>query len=89
MDISLIPARPGQICKIVSDIPDKESDQVYIVAEDPAGFVGDEEIEVVELKELQRNIKNPGAAVRERVSKNQLVVISENLESYISTWNEQ
>jgi len=88
MDISLIPARPGQICKVVSDIPDKESDHVYIVAEDPAGFDVDEEIEVVELKELQRNIKNPGAAARELVTKNLLVVISENLESYISTWNE-
>ena len=30
-----MPTRSGQICKIVSDIPDMESDHIYIVVEDP------------------------------------------------------
>ena len=88
MDISITPTRPGQICKIVSNIPDMESDQVYIVAEDPAGFADDDEILVVNLRELQRNAKNPDVATRESVRKDELVVISEDLENYIKSWND-
>jgi|GEM_PF-1572139 len=88
MNPSMKPSRPGQICKIVSDIPDMESDQIYIVAEDPADFDADDEILVVNLKELQRNVKNPGAAARESVRKDELVVISDDLESYVRSWNE-
>ncbi|HEY4325117.1 MAG TPA: hypothetical protein VGN20_14065 [Mucilaginibacter sp.] len=89
MDFSINPARPGQICKIVSDIPDMESEQVYIVAEDPAGSASHETIEVVELKELQRNIKDPAAARRQLIPKDQLVVISEDLETYVRSWNDR
>jgi hypothetical protein len=59
MDTSLFPTRPGQICKIISDVPDMESDLVYIVAENPMDFNDDDEILVVDLKELQRNVKKP------------------------------
>jgi hypothetical protein len=89
MDFSIIPSRPGQICKIVSDIPDMESDQIYIIAEDPADFADDDEILVVNLKELQRNVKDPNAAERESVRKDELVVISEDLENYIKSWNDR
>ena len=88
MDFSITPSRPGQICKIISDIPDMESDQIYIIAEDPAGFGDDDEILVVNLKELQRNVKNPDAATRESVRKDELIVISEDLENYIRSWND-
>ncbi|MFS2187257.1 hypothetical protein ACCC92_11335 [Mucilaginibacter sp. Mucisp84] len=89
MDLSIIPSRPGQICKIVSDIPDLESDRVYIVAEDPVDHADDDEILVVDLKELQRNIKDPDAAARESIRKDELVVISEDLENYIRSWNDR
>jgi hypothetical protein len=87
MDISIIPSRPGQICKIVSDIPDMEEEEVFIISEDPADFDNDDEILVVGLKELQRNIKNPDNAERIGIRKDQLVVISDDLETYVQSWN--
>ncbi|WP_299357215.1 hypothetical protein [Mucilaginibacter sp.] len=64
-----------------------EEDEVFIVSEDPIDFDNDDEILVVGLKELQRNIKNPDKAERLRVRKDQLVVIGDDLESYIRSWN--
>jgi len=87
MELSLIPTHPGQICKIKSNIPDMEDEDVFIVSEDPANFDNDDEILVVGLKELQLNIKNPDNAERLSVRKDQLVVISNNLETYIQSWN--
>ena len=87
MDASLIPTRPGQICKIISVVPDMESDRVYIVAEDPADFSNNDELLIVDLKELQRNVSNPDQAKRISIRKDQLVVVGENLESYIKSLN--
>jgi hypothetical protein len=87
MDLSLMPSKPGQICKIVSDIPDMEEEEIFIVSEDPADFDNDDEILVVGLKDLQRNLKNPDSAERIGVRKNQLVVIGDDLETYIQSWN--
>ena len=87
MDNSLFPTRPGQICKIISAVPDMESDRVYIVAEDPTDFSNDDELLVVDLKELQRNIRTPDQAERISVRKDKLVVVGEDLESYIESWN--
>jgi hypothetical protein len=81
MDLTLIPTKPGQIVKITSDILDLETEQVYID--------DDEELVVVDLKELQRNIRNPEKAERIPVRKDQLVVVSENLNSYIQSWNDK
>lgn len=89
MDISLIPSKPGQICKIASDIPDMEEEEVFIVSEDPADFDDDDEILVVGLKELQRNLKNPDNADRIGIRKNQLVVIGDDLETYVQSWNKR
>ena len=89
MDISLIPGKAGQICKIVSDIPDMEEHEVYIVAENPVDFGDEDEIMVVALKELQRNIKNPELAERIPVRKDELVVVGEDLESYVRSWNNE
>jgi hypothetical protein len=44
MDNLLMPERPGQICKIISDIPDNEQEEVYIVIENPVEFDADDEI---------------------------------------------
>lgn len=87
MDISLIPVKPGQICKVVSPIPDMEEYEVYIVAEDPADFGNEDEIQVVALGELQRNQRNPDRAERIAVRKDNLVVVGEDLESYVLSWN--
>ena len=89
MDTSLFPTRPGQICKIISVVPDMESDGVYIVADDPADFNDDDELLVVDLKELQRNVRNPDHAERISVRKDELVVVGEDLESYIKSWNDK
>jgi hypothetical protein len=64
MDVSLIPDKPGQICKVISRIPDMEEYEVYIVSEDPADFDNGDDILVFALGELQRNIMNPYKAER-------------------------
>lgn len=87
MDITLFPSKAGQICKIVSDVPDREEEEVYIVSEDPSDFDGDDEVLVVGLKELQRNVKNPDNAERIGVRKDKLVVIGDDLETYVQSWN--
>lgn len=88
MDNLLMPVRPGQICKVISDVPDKESEEVFIVTEDPAGFDAEDDILVVNLKELQRNIKRPEDAERIAIPKNELVVVGEDLTSYVQSWND-
>lgn len=88
MNTSLFPSKPGQICKIISSIPDIEPEEAFIVSEDPALFDSDDEILVVSLTELQRNIHQPENAERLSVRKDQLVVISEDLTAYIHSWND-
>ncbi|SHL95809.1 hypothetical protein [Mucilaginibacter sp. OK098] len=82
-----IPSRPGQICKIINPLDDKELNNVYIIAEDPQHFDDDDTIYVVALKELQRNIKHPESAAQIPVTKNKLMVVADNLEDYIESWN--
>jgi hypothetical protein len=89
MDVSLIPDKPGQICKVISGIPDMEEYEVYIVAEDPADFDNEDDILVVALGELQRNVKNPDNAERISIRKDQLVVVGDDLENYVRSWNDQ
>jgi len=87
MDINLMPNKPGQICKIISPIPDIEPEEAFIVSEDPAPFENQDEILVVSLTELQRNIRQPENAKRLSVRKDQLVVVSEDLTAYVHSWN--
>jgi hypothetical protein len=89
MDVSLIPDKPGQICKVISGIPDMEEYEVYIVSEDPEDFDNGDDILVVALGELQRNIKNPDNAERISERKDQLVVVGDDLESYVRSWNDR
>jgi len=89
MDTTLMPARQGQICKIVSEVADFEPGEVYIVTEDPADFDPDENITIVGLKDLQRNVKNPELAERLAVQKKNLVVVGEDLTAYVQSWNQR
>ena len=82
-----IPRQPGQICKISNPLNEEESKDVYIIAEDPQPFDDDDTIYVVALKELQRNVRNPDSAPQIPVTKNELIVVAENLEDYIKSWN--
>jgi hypothetical protein len=84
-----MPSIPGQICKIVSAIPDMEEEEVYIVTEDPAEFDEEDNILVVSLKSLQRNIKQPELAEKISVKKNELVVVANDLNSYVNSWNQK
>jgi hypothetical protein len=87
MNSTLMPSKPGQICKIVSAVADMEPVDVYIVTEDPSEFDDEDNILVVNLKDLQRNIKNPDNAERIPVRKIELVVVGDDLNTYIQSWN--
>ncbi|WP_128536110.1 hypothetical protein [Mucilaginibacter gilvus] len=87
MNSTLMPTKQGQICKITSDIADMELEDVFIVTENAAEFDNDDDILVVNLKELQRNQKNPDVAERISVRKEELVVVAEDLTAYIQSWN--
>lgn len=88
MELDLtIPQKEGQICKIINPLEDESPDDVYIVAEDPQPYGLDDNIYVVNLKELQRSISNPQFAPQVAIPKNELVVIANDIDSYIRTWN--
>lgn len=89
MNSTLTPTKPGQIVKIISDIADMESADVFIVSEDPSTISNDDNVALVSLKELQRNISQPEKAKRTSVVKNQLVVINDDLADYIKSWNDK
>jgi len=89
MDLTLMPTKPGQIVKIISDVPDLEPSDVYIVSEDPSVIAEDDDVIVVSLKELQRNVRNPENAERIPVRKHQLVVVSEDLTTHVRSWNDK
>jgi hypothetical protein len=80
------PEFEGQICTIISPLDDENPEDVYVVAEDPAPFDGDDDIYVVNLNDLQRNINNPVTCQQIAVAKNELNVIADNLQDYICSW---
>jgi len=82
-----MPEKAGQICRLINPSEDENLDDVYIVAEDPASFDATDNIYVVNLKELQRNIQNPANSQRIPIEKQELKVIADNLEAYIQGWN--
>jgi hypothetical protein len=83
----IIPFRAGQICKLLNPIADENPLDVYIVSEDPELLEADETIYITNLRDLQRNITNPLAAPQIAVTKNELTVVADSLETYISSWN--
>lgn len=86
-DINNIPNKTGQICKIVNTLADENPDDVYIVTEDPTPFDLEDSIYVANIKDLQRNLSNPQFTPQVAVTKGDLTVISNNIESYIASWN--
>lgn len=80
-----LPTQAGEICQILHPMEDENPDDVYIVAEDPAPFYPEDNIYVVNLRDLQRNITNPGAAPQIQITKSELNVIYPNLEEYIKS----
>lgn len=83
-----LPIQAGQICRLTNPVGDENPEDVYIVAEDPAPFNHEDEIYIVSLRDLQRNISNPSAVTRIQVVKSDLDVVSENLEEYVKSWNQ-
>lgn len=81
------PQFEGQICTIINPLDDENPEDVYVIAEDPAPFDSDDDIYVLNLNDLQRNINNPVTCQQIPVAKNELNVIADNLQDYISSWN--
>ncbi|MGY3212474.1 hypothetical protein [Mucilaginibacter sp. HD30] len=82
-----LPTQAGEICQILHPIDDENPGDVYIIAEDPAPFDSEDEIYLVNLRDLQRNINSPAAAPQIQVVKSGVNVIAANLEEYINSWN--
>lgn len=82
-----IPTQPGQICQILTPMADENTSEVFIVAEDPTPFELDDNIYIVNLRDLQRNIHRPLDVSQIPVQKSNLNVIAENLEEYVMKWN--
>jgi hypothetical protein len=82
-----IPSQAGQICRLVNPREDENPDDVFIVTEDPQPFEAEDEIDVVKLKDLQRNLHKPEFAPRLSFPKNELMVIAADLAGYIQSWN--
>ena len=82
-----MPTLPGQICQILTPMEDENLSDVYIVAEDPSPFDLDDDIYIVNLRELQKNLDNPSGASQIAIPKSDLNVIAENLDEYIRSWN--
>ncbi|MGF7081949.1 hypothetical protein [Mucilaginibacter sp. UYCu711] len=87
METQVIPTRAGQVCKTIIRLDDERTDDVYIVTEDPTVINDADAIEIVKLKDLQRNIKDASKAEKRKVSKSNLTVVGEDLQQYIASWN--
>lgn len=85
---TVFPSSEGQICRILNVLADENPEDVFIVTEDPTPFEDDENIYIVNLKDLQRNVRNPSIIPQISIAKNELIVIAKNLEEYIKSWNE-
>jgi hypothetical protein len=85
--IMQLPSQAGEICQILHPMDDENPDDVYIIAEDPAPFDLEDELYIVNLRDLQRNVNNPSFAPQIQVVKSDLNVIAANLEEYIKSWN--
>ncbi|MBS1519866.1 MAG: hypothetical protein JST50_02625 [Bacteroidetes bacterium] len=83
MENQIIPTKAGQICTKENDT----TGDVYIITEDPLLIDDNEEITVVRLGDLQRNVNDPSKAPRKKVVKRILSVVGEDLEDYIDSFN--
>lgn len=74
---------PGQIVTTVIALQGERPDEVYIVTDDFSAT----DVTIVALSQLQRNVRNPELAKRERVSISNLKVIGNDIEQYIASLN--
>jgi hypothetical protein len=82
-----MPTKEGQICRILTPEADEHHEDIYVLTEDPAPFDADDNIYVVNLKDLQRNIKTPYLTTPIPVLKKELIVVANSLEEYVLSWN--
>jgi len=85
--IDSIPNKAGQICRITRPLEDENPADVYIITEDPSLYDLDDSIYVSNLKDLQRNQRQPLLTPQIAIVKGELSVIANSLEDYISSWN--
>lgn len=83
----ILPTKQGQICKIADPAGSGNPDAVYIVTDNPVLFDDDDSVQVVNLKDLQRNVRTPFLCKHIPVIKNDLITIADSLEEYIRSWN--
>lgn len=81
------PSRQGQIVKLIKPRGDENPMETYLILEDLYEYLDDDIIYVVSITDLQRNIHNPTAAPRKAVTKLELTVVAEDLQSYVESWN--
>lgn len=81
------PSRQGQIVKLTHPATDENPLETYLILEDLDKYSDDDIIYIVSITDLQRNIHNPTAAPRKAVTKSELTVVAEDLQSYVESWN--
>ena len=81
------PSKQGQIVKLTSPMPDENPAETYLILEDLSSYSDDAIIYVVSITDLQRNISNPSLSPRKAVTKSELILIAEDLTSYVESWN--
>ncbi|MBB5396697.1 hypothetical protein [Mucilaginibacter sp. AK015] len=86
---AITPSRAGQICRIACPLEDEDPQEVFIIAEDPSPFSDEDDIYIVSLKDLQRNISTPQLASQVAVQKKDLTVIAEDIAAYVDSWNQR
>jgi hypothetical protein len=87
MLFQILPDRPGQVCRRISDLKPNPS-ATYILTDNSNSSISSEMVELVSISELQRNSKNPLLAARVFARQDDLTVVADNLEKYVSSWNE-
>lgn len=86
MNDQAVPTKQGQICKCINPLPEYSLNE-YLVIGSPDTTNAAEKVMVVNLRELQRNAANPSNARKIAIDKGELVVLAEDLTSYIEAWN--
>ena len=87
MNNQIVPAKQGQICKIIQPCADENPAETYLILEDLENYADNAIIYVVSITDLQRNIANPTLAPRKAVTKSELKVVAQTLTSYIESFN--
>lgn len=87
MEQIVIPKKEGQIVNPNKPGNSNNSVETYLILEDLHQYSDDDIIYVVSITDLQRNIHNPTSAPRKAVTKSELTVVAEDLQSYVESWN--